>query len=243
MATVLVVEDNPVNMKLAVLLLRKAGHSPLCAHDAESALIMVHSAAPELILMDCQLPGMDGPAATALLKQDPATARIPVIAISAASQPGDPPSRLGWGCDAYLAKPLHYPQLYAAIEHLLARPAAPVSSPPVDLTVLESLVGSDPGTISDFFAEFIVSSERTRLELRRACDERQALTASRVAHRLRSSALMVGAARLAALCMEIETTCGTGEADAGGALLPGFEAELDAVVRFLQSQALPSEAS
>src|SRR5579862_7276973 len=70
MATVLIVEDNPANMKLTSLLLGNAGHTVLCAVDAETGLTFARNDQPDLILMDLQLPGMDGLAATALLKQD-----------------------------------------------------------------------------------------------------------------------------------------------------------------------------
>ena len=83
MARILIIEDNPANMTLATLLLGNAGHTPLCAVDAETGLMLARSGRPDLILMDIQLPGMDGLAATALLKKDPATAKIPVIALTA----------------------------------------------------------------------------------------------------------------------------------------------------------------
>ena len=89
MATVLVIEDNPANMKLASLLLRNAGHTVLCAVDAETGLTLARAERPDLILMDVQLPGMDGLAATALLKRDPATAVIPVIALTAMAMKED----------------------------------------------------------------------------------------------------------------------------------------------------------
>ena len=119
MATVLVIEDNPLNMKLATLLLHKAGHTVLCAADAETGLTLARANMPDLVLMDVQLPGMDGVAASAMLKQDPATARIPVIAVTAlAPATGQERSWVG-GCDAYVAKPLRYAELYAAINTLL----------------------------------------------------------------------------------------------------------------------------
>ena len=119
MARILVIEDNQTNMKLATLLLTRAGHTVLAAADAETGLTLAQSEKPELILMDIQLPGMDGLAATALLKQDPATAGIPVIALTAMAMKADQDrSRLA-GCDGYTTKPLHYQDLYAAIDALL----------------------------------------------------------------------------------------------------------------------------
>jgi two-component system cell cycle response regulator DivK len=125
MATVLIVEDNPANMKLCSLLLRNVGHSVLCAVDAETGLTMARADSPDLILMDIQLPGMDGLAATALLKQDPETATIPIIALTAMAMKADQKKSEVAGCDAYIAKPLRYQELYAAIDSLLAarRPA------------------------------------------------------------------------------------------------------------------------
>ncbi|MDM0087097.1 MULTISPECIES: response regulator [unclassified Variovorax] len=125
MALVLIVEDNPANMKLVCLLLHNAGHVTLCASDAESGLTLARTEQPDLILMDVQLPGMDGLAATALLKQAPATAAIPVIALTAMAMKNDQEKTEAAGCDAYIAKPLRYLELYAAIDTLLARRAAP----------------------------------------------------------------------------------------------------------------------
>jgi two-component system, cell cycle response regulator DivK len=121
MATILIVEDNRANMKLASLLVRNAGHTVLCAVDAESGLTLARTERPHLILMDIQLPGMDGLAATALLKRDPATAAIPVIALTAMAMKDDQEKTKVAGCDAYIAKPLHYQELYAAIDVLLAK--------------------------------------------------------------------------------------------------------------------------
>jgi len=120
MAKVLVIEDHAANMKLASLLLRSAGHTVLCAIDAETGLTLARADQPDLILMDLQLPGMDGLAATALLKQDPATAAIPVIALTALAMKADREKSQLAGCDAYIAKPLRYKELYAAIDMLLA---------------------------------------------------------------------------------------------------------------------------
>jgi two-component system cell cycle response regulator DivK len=120
MAVVLIVEDNPANMKLSSLLIRNAGHEALCAVDAETGLTLARTEGPDLILMDVQLPGMDGLTATALLKQDPATAAIPVIALSALAMKADEEKSRSAGCDAYIVKPVRYQELYAAMDGLLA---------------------------------------------------------------------------------------------------------------------------
>ncbi|WP_305000518.1 response regulator [Ramlibacter sp. WS9] len=115
-------------MKLAVLLLENAGHTSLCAADAETGLTMARASRPDLILMDIQLPGMDGLAATMLLKKDPATASIPVLALTAMAMKEDREKTRLAGCDAYIAKPLRYLELYEKINTLLAQAAARAGS-------------------------------------------------------------------------------------------------------------------
>jgi two-component system cell cycle response regulator DivK len=124
MANILIIEDNPANMKLATLLLESVGHVVLSAVDAETGILRARTERPDLILMDIQLPGMDGLAATAMLKQDPLTAAIPVIALTAMAMKDDQEKSVLAGCDAYIAKPLRYRELYAAIDSLLLPVAA-----------------------------------------------------------------------------------------------------------------------
>jgi two-component system cell cycle response regulator DivK len=115
MARVLVIEDNPANMTLAVFLLKSAGHTVLTATDAETGLTLARDEQPNLILMDLQLPGMDGLEATALLKASGATRAIPVIALTALAMKGDEERIRGAGCDGYIAKPMDYRQFVAAV--------------------------------------------------------------------------------------------------------------------------------
>ena len=124
MATVLIVEDNPANMTLASFLLQSAGYTVLTAADAEAGLTVAREAQPNLILMDIQLPGMDGLAATALLKRDTTTRAIPVIALTALAMKGDEERIRAAGCDGYIAKPLSYRNLLAIIAAQLVAAAA-----------------------------------------------------------------------------------------------------------------------
>ncbi|WP_152207335.1 response regulator [Marinobacter changyiensis] len=121
MARILLVEDNSANTKLALLLLHKVGHEVQCAVDAETGVALARADKPDLILMDIQLPGMDGLSATALLKEDPDTAHIPVIALTAMAMKADKEKSELAGCDGYIAKPLRYPALYAIIDAQLAK--------------------------------------------------------------------------------------------------------------------------
>ena len=120
MAKILVIEDSPTNMKLTCFLLQKFGHTVLNAVDAEAGLALARKEQPDLILMDIQLPGMDGLTATALLKQDSTTAAIPIIALTALAMKIDYEKSLTAGCDAYISKPLRYKELHAVVnQHLM----------------------------------------------------------------------------------------------------------------------------
>ena len=120
MPKVLVVEDNPTNMTLAVFLLDSASHTVLQATNAEAGLTLARTEMPDLILMDIQLPGMDGLEATALLKADPATSGIPVIALTALAMKGDEERIRAAGCDGYIAKPIAYKEFLGTVATQLA---------------------------------------------------------------------------------------------------------------------------
>jgi two-component system cell cycle response regulator DivK len=119
MATILIVEDNPRNLKLATLVLEKAGHRVLQAENGAIGLRLAREHLPALILMDMQMPDMDGLAATGLLKQDPRTTAIKVIALTAFAMKGDEERFLAAGCDAYIAKPFDYRDLIATVAGVL----------------------------------------------------------------------------------------------------------------------------
>ena len=115
MATILIVEDNPTNMTLAVHVLESAGYTVLTATDAEAGLALARDVLPQLILMDIQLPGMDGLEATAHLKKDVTTKAIPVIALTALAMKGDEERIRAAGCDGYIAKPMNYKDFLATV--------------------------------------------------------------------------------------------------------------------------------
>jgi two-component system cell cycle response regulator DivK len=123
MARVLIIEDNPANMTLATFLLQSAGHSVLAATDAETGLTLARGEQPNLVLMDIQLPGMDGLEATGLLKADPTTRDIPVVALTALAMKGDEARIRAAGCDGYIAKPLAYKDFLATISSHLVKAA------------------------------------------------------------------------------------------------------------------------
>lgn len=105
-ARILVVDDNPVNLKLAADVLRSDGYVVDQAPDAERAQEILAGSPPDLILMDIALPGMDGLALTRRLKQDERLKDVPVVALTAFAMKGDDAKALQSGCDGYIAKPI-----------------------------------------------------------------------------------------------------------------------------------------
>jgi predicted ATPase/signal transduction histidine kinase/ActR/RegA family two-component response regulator len=118
--TVLVVEDNEPNMRLASDLLDEAGYSFRQAWTADEGIHMALARVPDLILMDISLPGMDGLAATRILKQDPRTSDIPIVALTAHAMTGDRDKALAAGCDGYLPKPIDKSTFLAIITSFLS---------------------------------------------------------------------------------------------------------------------------
>jgi CheY-like chemotaxis protein len=103
---ILIVDDNPTNLKLSKLLLVKEGYQVLTAGSAEEALKSLENVKPRLILMDIQLPGMNGLELTAQLKADPAFQDVVIVAVTAYAMKGDEEKTLAAGCDGYIPKPL-----------------------------------------------------------------------------------------------------------------------------------------
>ena len=214
--------------------------------------------------MDYQLPVMDGLSATALLKQDPATATIPVIVVSALAMQ---PAALGAApplFDACIAKPLRYQELYEVVHTLLdKRPWRPNetgsgsyplavqahAAPPcaarapsvaqaaavvVDVRVLQALVGQNPAVVRGFLAEFQSSAAAIGVELQAACAARQVLLAGQLAHKLKSAAYAVGALALGQRCAAMEAAGAAGDTQLLATLWPLFTLELQAVHHYLE---------
>ena len=118
---ILVVDDNHTNLKLARILLESEGYEVVAAQDAEEALLLLETCLPRLILMDLQLPGMDGLELTRRLKADPRTRAIPILAVTSYAMLGDEQRALAAGCDGYVTKPIDT----VALPLLLARTLGP----------------------------------------------------------------------------------------------------------------------
>jgi two-component system cell cycle response regulator DivK len=116
---ILIVDDNPVNLKLVRFLLESEGYEVRTAVDADGALQALETFTPGLILMDIQLPGMDGLTLTRKLKADPRTQDIIVVALTAYAMKGDEDRALKAGCDGYVGKPIDTYALPALVTRYL----------------------------------------------------------------------------------------------------------------------------
>jgi two-component system cell cycle response regulator DivK len=130
--TVLIVEDNELNMKLAVAILEPEGYRLLEAADAEAGLEMAREHRPDLILMDVQLPGMDGLTAISILKKDPELKKIPVLVLTSYAMEEDAKRARDAGADGYVTKPFVIQGFRDTVRNLLlAGPAAGFATAPV----------------------------------------------------------------------------------------------------------------
>lgn len=127
--TILVIDDNPVNLKLAAEVLLADGHLVIRAEDAEQALELLQTQLPDLVLTDIALPGMDGLELTRRLKADPRYRHLPVVALTASAMKGDEARVLDAGCDAYIAKPIDTRMLSAQVERLCSGTPAATRKP------------------------------------------------------------------------------------------------------------------
>jgi two-component system cell cycle response regulator DivK len=118
---ILIVDDNPQNLKLAKVILAGEGYEVRTAIDAEDALRILESFTPRLILMDLQLPRMDGLELTRRLKADPARRDIIIIALTAYAMKGDDEKAFAAGCDGYISKPIDIDALPRVVAEHLAR--------------------------------------------------------------------------------------------------------------------------
>lgn len=119
MAKILVVDDDARNLRLAAAALEQAGHEVLSAEGGAQGVAAAHAHAPDLILMDVQMPGMDGIEALGRLRAEPRTAKLKVAALTALAMKGDAERLIKEGFDGYIEKPIRYKEFLASVAALL----------------------------------------------------------------------------------------------------------------------------
>ncbi len=245
---VLLVEDNELNRFVATELLRDvAGMEVTLADDGQQALDHLAAAAFDLVLMDIQMPGMDGLQATRLIRANAALARLPVIAMTAHAMAGDREKSRAAGLNDHVTKPFEPAQLFETMLRWLApvasaasaEPAASAASaadpagPLVDTALgLRRCLGR-PELYEKILGRYLKQRAATGNEVRAALESGQLEAGARAAHTLVSTASMVGAPALAELARELHDAIDLGAPERWRALLDRMEAmqlEVDAAV-------------
>jgi len=129
---VLLVEDDPDNRFIFRVILEHRGHEIIEAADGEAAIELARSAHPDLILMDISLPRLDGWSAIRILRADPLTGAIPIMAVTAFAAPADQEWALSLGCAGYLAKPVALVRVVAEVDRIFALPGGIRLAPPAE---------------------------------------------------------------------------------------------------------------
>ncbi|WP_127479491.1 hybrid sensor histidine kinase/response regulator [Nocardioides pantholopis] len=224
---VLLAEDNSVNQRVATLMLERLGQRPVVVGNGQEALEQVRSARYDLVLMDVQMPVMDGLEATRRIRAEVPPERQPwIVAMTANAMRSDQEASLAAGMDDHLAKPVRAEELAAVLDRArrerrtpvvqelaeLAE-AAPVPAdrptlPVVDPTVLDVLIGH-LGARGPQFAETLVTAwhadaENQLATLAAAAADGDRTTVAAVAHSMKSASAAVGAVRLSAVCADLE---------------------------------------
>ncbi|MBC3872429.1 response regulator [Undibacterium flavidum] len=222
---ILLVDDNDFNQQVGSELLKVAGCEVMTAEDGQQALDVLAQAKEKIncVLMDIQMPVMDGLEATRHIRANPEYLHIPVIAITANAMNQDRIQCLSVGMNDFIAKPFTPDLLYATVFRWLGQANPEVSVAPeepastnqdevptatnhvaIDLSVLANLVGNSPEKIGKFAKKFVDSVKAGLLEIRQLQTDKDLPGLSAIGHRLKSSARTVGAMQFGELCQELE---------------------------------------
>ena len=252
-ARILVAEDNPVNQKVAVRMLERLGYRADVAADGLEALEALSRVPYHAILMDVQMPEMDGYTATAEIRRREGTERrTPIIAMTANAMQGDREKALAAGMDDYLPKPVKPGELEAVLERwIVEEESAAATTPaaadgsgapaeikdPIDRAAIESLRELGGSEMLSELAEMFFDDAQSGIDAIRGAVERgDAQTVERAAHTLKGSSGNMGAKRMAALCGELQDASASGDLTHAPELLEGLEAEFGRVRPALEAE-------
>ena len=250
---VLLAEDNPVNRTVAVQMLRKLGYRVEVTATGVEAVAALARGPYAAVLMDCQMPELDGYQATARIRQlEGRDRRTPIIAMTANALEGDRERCLAAGMDDYLAKPITANKLRTALEHWIPRDAPPAEDTPaastgtasredaIDASALAGLRDlqqpGEPDLVHEVIVLFLDSAAPRLAALHQAVARGDARTLEQEAHTLKGSAATLGARRLAAICEELQARGRAGDMPGASALLPQLDAEFARVRTALSAE-------
>ena len=231
----LVVEDNEINQMVAVGILEHLGYAADVAHDGEEAVRAVGANGYAAVLMDCQMPVMDGWDATLAIRSlEDGHTRIPIIALTAAATERERQRCLDAGMDDFLTKPITPKALDAALQQWIEDPKASAGQtlePEVldhaRLDMLRTLRPGDTSLLDRAIASFRTDSPQTVSRIRAAISARSGEDLAQAAHLLKGSALNLGAPHVATACAELENIADCGNWDLAPAVLVRLSSELD----------------
>lgn len=220
---VLLTDDNPVNQKLAVRLLEKRGHEVVVAGNGREALDALAAQSFDVVLMDVQMPEMDGFEATHLIRQREAVtgAHVPVVAMTAHAMKGDRERCLKEGMDGYISKPLQPTELFEAVERLAGVPARrPVAATSGGFDGARALhnAGNDRGLLAELIQDYFSECPLWLEEFRTALAAGNADAVRRTAHKLRGALGTFGANEAAFLAQQLEQCSAQGDLDQAASL-------------------------
>jgi PAS domain S-box-containing protein len=239
-AKVLVAEDNEVNQKVAVRILERLGYTVEVAEDGRAALEACARTRYDAVLMDGQMPGMDGYEVTRRIRAGETDAeRLPIIAMTASAMKGDRERCLAAGMDDYVTKPVTPETLEAALRRWVGAPAAPAekaaaASPAAGDLLDEAVVGSlmsvdDDGTLMDEVVATFLKIAPVRLASIRKAARGNAAQLERAAHSFLGSCGNLGCRRMADLCARLEVLGRSGSTEGASALASALEEEFGRV--------------
>jgi CheY-like chemotaxis protein/HPt (histidine-containing phosphotransfer) domain-containing protein len=252
---VLVAEDNAVNQQVAVGMLERAGHQATVAANGREVLALLEKGAFDLVLMDVQMPELDGLETTAAIRErERATGgHLPIVALTAHAMKGDAERCLEAGMDAYLAKPLQPRELAAAIEGVLgtaasglAAPAGPEPEPPtagadvLDLDRLLERVGGDRRALADLVRIFRADWPRQVERIRAAIRASDAAALRAAAHALKGAVSNFAAPPATNAALRLQKLGEAGRLEGAGAALEHLEREAESLLSTLAALSHPS---
>jgi CheY-like chemotaxis protein len=213
---VLLTEDNAVNQKLALRLLEKRGHSVVVAGNGREALETLSRDSFDIVLMDVQMPEMDGFEATQIIREGERTtgAHVPIIAMTAHAMKGDRERCLVEGMDGYISKPLRPSELFEAIESLVGVGRARIeepAKPPFDEAIALETVESDRQLLCEMIDAYFEECPQLTEALAAAIERGDAATVQRTAHTLKGMLATLGAAEASSLAKHIEARARGGD--------------------------------
>jgi signal transduction histidine kinase/CheY-like chemotaxis protein/HPt (histidine-containing phosphotransfer) domain-containing protein len=240
---ILLAEDNPVNQKVAKLTLERLGYRVDIAGDGEQAVHAVELHDYDAVLMDCQMPVLDGFDATRRIRATaPPGRRLPIIALTSSATAADRQQCLDAGMDDHVAKPLTADALQEVLTRMTTTPAQPSGSP-IDEAVLRTIAETAGADIADDLVEtFATDSEAQVAALRTAAQLGDLATAGAAAHRLRGAAGSLGARVLAEACADIERAAQAGQTAGITEAIASLPQALDEAVAALRHAARPAPA-